>query len=219
MLSPLQERIAQLVATLAEAQPFALAGGAGLIVHRVIDRLTNDLDFFTPEDGAIGRLLPRLEAALAAAGLHVTRERSLDTFVRLSVTDGTAATVVDLARDYRMLPPVATAVGMVVAEEELAADKLLALAGRVEPRDYLDVSRLVQRHGLDALCRLAREKDPGFNRRALADMLLYFPRLARRDFDVDDTTYDRLGDEVASWRIVLQRGAAPPTREPPGVDL
>lgn len=219
MLSPLQERIAQLVATLPEAQSFALAGGAGLIVHQVIDRPTNDLDFFTPKDGAIGRLLPRLEAALADAGLPVTRERSLDTFVRLSVTDGAATTVVDLARDYRMLPPVATAVGMVAAEEELAADKLLALAGRVEPRDYLDVSRLVQRHGLDALCRLASQKDPGFNRRVLADMLLYFPRLARQDFDVDDATYDRLRDEVATWRVVLQRGAAPPSQEPPGLGL
>jgi hypothetical protein len=219
MLTSLQERIAQLVAGLPEAEQFALAGGAGLIVHRVIDRQTNDLDFFTPEADAIGRLLPRLEAALAAAGLQVTREQSLDTFARLSVSDGRSATVVDLARDYRMLPPVPTPVGMVAAEEELAADKLLALAGRAEPRDYLDVSRLVERHGLDSLCRLASQKDPGFDRRALAAMLLYFPRLPRQDFDVDDGAYAALREDVAAWRIVLERGAAPPSREPPGLGL
>lgn len=46
MLSSLQTRIARLVDGLPEAEEFALAGGAGLIVHGVIDRETSDLDLF-----------------------------------------------------------------------------------------------------------------------------------------------------------------------------
>ena len=128
------------VSELPGAERFALAGGAGLIVHQVTDRTTSDLDFFTPRSVDVALLLPALERALREHGYEVTRERAVGTFARITVTDGAEATVVDLASDFRLLPPVDTALGKVVAAEELAADKLLALADRVEARDYLDVS-------------------------------------------------------------------------------
>ena len=40
MLSPLQERIARIIAGLSEAEDFALAGGGALIVRGDIDRKT-----------------------------------------------------------------------------------------------------------------------------------------------------------------------------------
>lgn len=159
-----------------EAEGFALAGGAGLIVHQVTQRTTNDLDFFTPDAGHVARLLPALEEALRADDLQVTRIRSTTGFARLAVEDREQATVVDLASDYRLRLAVDTAPGKVVAPEELAADKLLALAGRIEARDYVDVSRLVGRYGLERVCELAGQKDPGFQRWALADMLRHFDR-------------------------------------------
>lgn len=125
----------------------------------------------------VALLRPALERALREQGYDVTRERAVGTFARITVTDGPQATVVDLASDFRLLPPVDTAFGTVVAAEELAADKFLALADRVEARDY----RLVERYGLEQLCDLARRKDPGFQRRALADMLGQFDRLSRLD--------------------------------------
>lgn len=223
VLSPLQTRIARLVATLPEADSFALAGGAALIVHRVVDRRTDDLDFFTSNADDVSRLVPAVEAALGAAGLQVSRERVLPTFARLTVSDDSgAATVIDIAWDYRLSPAVKTPVGLVLAEEELAADKLLALAGRVEARDYLDVARLVERLGLDEVCRLAQLKDPGFRRWALADMLEHFDRIARQDFDVDDREYEALRRAVSSWRTTLGSARAPwlggRTAEPPSVD-
>jgi hypothetical protein len=51
VLSPLQEQVGRIVAALPEADGFALAGGAALVVARVVDRATRDLDFF----GAVGR--------------------------------------------------------------------------------------------------------------------------------------------------------------------
>lgn len=56
VLTDLQARIARLVAELPEADGFALAGGAGLIVHQVTDRTTNDLDFFTPRPADVAVL-------------------------------------------------------------------------------------------------------------------------------------------------------------------
>jgi hypothetical protein len=52
VLTPLQEQVASIVAGLAEAEGFALAGGAALIARGEIQRETRDLDFFglTPDD-------------------------------------------------------------------------------------------------------------------------------------------------------------------------
>jgi hypothetical protein len=47
LLTPLQERIAEIVSGLPEARGFALAGGGGLLVRGLIDRQTRDLDYFT----------------------------------------------------------------------------------------------------------------------------------------------------------------------------
>jgi hypothetical protein len=47
-LSETQRRVATLVLSLPEAEGFALAGGAALILHGVTDRDTRDLDCFVP---------------------------------------------------------------------------------------------------------------------------------------------------------------------------
>ena len=48
MLSPLQDRVAGIIGALQEAEEFALAGGAALILRGEVDRQTRDLDFFGP---------------------------------------------------------------------------------------------------------------------------------------------------------------------------
>jgi hypothetical protein len=62
VLSALQERIAKAVAALTEANGFALAGGAALVLRGEVDRETRDLDFFATEAAAVGRVLPAVEA-------------------------------------------------------------------------------------------------------------------------------------------------------------
>ena len=44
VLSPLQQRVARILAALSEAENFALGGGAALIVRGDIDRRTRDID-------------------------------------------------------------------------------------------------------------------------------------------------------------------------------
>lgn len=203
MFTPLQIRIARLLSGLPEARDFALAGGAALIAHRVIDRLTNDLDFFATTSKAPIQLLPTLEAALTDDGLAVERLRVSESFIRLQVSSDEDSTLVDLAFDARMASPVSTELGVTLAVSELAADKTLALFGRAAARDFLDVDALVQQLGWDELERLAKEKDTGFDRQVMVGMLRTFGAIDPGDFDIDADSYQQLRARVAEWIDVL----------------
>ncbi len=91
-----------------------------------------------------------------------------------------------------MRPAEPTSLGPVLALDELGADKLLALFGRAEARDFVDVHALAQRLGIDRLLGLAKEKDSGFDEYVLATMLGTMPRLPRSEFEIDDVTYAAL---------------------------
>ena len=85
MLSPLQERVAEIIAGLKEAEGFALAGGAALIVRGDVRRQTRDLDFFGLDLGADARLFGEtpetvcddnvLSLAMVDAAVRSSRER------------------------------------------------------------------------------------------------------------------------------------------------
>lgn len=83
MLSDLQRRNATILANLAEARGFVLAGGGAIIVSGAVGRLTRDLDYFTIDPAEVDQLLPVLEQALLAAGLQVSREQAVPGFARL----------------------------------------------------------------------------------------------------------------------------------------
>lgn len=132
MLSPLQERVARIVASLPAAEGFALAGGAALVIAEVVDRQTRDLDFF-------GATAARVD------------------------DDSGDTTEIDLGVDARIWPAQPGPLGPMLALEELAADKMLALFERAQARDFVDVAALAARLGFDPVCELAAEKDPGFS--------------------------------------------------------
>ncbi len=212
MLSELQERIARAVAELPEARGFVLAGGAALVVHGLTERATNDLDFFTTSPDDIHGLRQAIATALAEVGMTVSTIISTETFVRLEVKDGTAETHVDLAWDARMRPAVATDLGPALHEEELAADKVLALFGRGEARDFLDVYGLSQRLGWPRLLKLAKEKDAGFSPERLAESLGRIDRLDQAEFGIDTAPYQALRSWVNQTRIALEQ--RPPPKRP-----
>jgi hypothetical protein len=222
VLSALQERVARVVAALPEADGFALAGGAALVVAGVVDRSTRDLDFFGPSAVDVDRLGDAVERALMAAGMEVRRERETLGFVRLSVADGDDSTEVDLAADARIRPAETGRFGPMLALEELAADKLLALFDRAQARDFVDVSALIDNFGLERMCQLASEKDPGFSRVVLHEMLGSFDRFTAEELGIDEPTQRELARSVQRWRSALA-GLARPSIDPhdqgPGLSL
>lgn len=194
-----------MVSALPEARGFALAGGGALVVHGLTDRSTNDLDFFTPAPADVPVLRQALEIVFAEAGLTVAVVRDTETFVRLAVGDGITDTLIDLAWDARMRPAVASDLGPVLDQEELAADKVLALFGRAEPRDFLDVYDLSQPLGWPRLLALAEQKDGGFSPERLAESLGRMDRLDQADFGIDDAAYQALRAWVDQTRDTLER--------------
>jgi hypothetical protein len=208
MLSPLQERIAEIVAGLDEAEGFALAGGAALIARGDVQRQTRDLDFFGLTGDAVDRLIPAVHRALSAAGLIVGQAQVNPGFARLIVSDGDERTELDLAADARLFPADPGRLAPTLTGEELAVDKVLALFGRAEARDFVDLMAIEPRYGLDRLCELAAQKDRGFEPALLGEMLGRFDRLRRDEFELDDAEYERLRSDVSHWRertIELQR--------------
>ncbi len=200
MLSPIQEHVAEIVAGLEEAKDFALAGGAALIARGDVRRQTRDLDFFGLTPDAVDRLLPAVDRALEAAGFVVHHMQESPGFARLLVESADDRTTVDLAADARLFPAEPRRPAPMLSGEELAVDKVLALFGRAEARDFVDLMALEPRYGLDRLCRLAAEKDRGFTPAVFADMLGRFNRLRREEFEFDDARYEELGQKVGRWR-------------------
>jgi hypothetical protein len=200
VLSPLQEQVAEIVAGLEEAKGFALAGGAALIARGDVQRQTRDLDFFGLTGDAVDRLLPAAEQALRGAGLAVERVQVNSGFARLIVAAGDDRTELDLASDARLFPAEPGRPAPMLSGEELAVDKVLAVFGRAEARDFVDLMAVEPTYGLDRLCKLAAEKDRGFTPAIFAEMLGGFRRLRRDEFELDDAHYAQLGGEVDRWR-------------------
>lgn len=200
MLTPIQRQVAEIIAGLDAAEGFGLAGGAALIARGDIDRGTQDLDFFGLHQSDVQRLLPAAEKALEASGFEVRRVLEGPGFVRLVVQRGAEVTEVDLAADARLFPLEIENGLPVLNSTELAVDKVLAIFSRAEARDFVDLAAVVDRHGLEALFRLAAEKDRGFSIEVFAEMLQRFARLRQDEFSINAAEHQALAAIVQKWR-------------------
>jgi hypothetical protein len=87
------------------------------------------------------------------------------TFARLSVSSGEERAKVELGVDWRKNEPILLAIGPVLHADDAVANKVCALFGRAEVRDYVDVAAILAsgRYTEENLVRLAEEHDPGFD--------------------------------------------------------
>lgn len=81
----------------------------------------------------------------------------------------------------------------------------LVLFSRAEARDFVDLAALEPAYGLDRLCRLAAEKDAGFDRAVLAEMLTRIDRIPDDEFLLDAERLGALRHSVLGWRLQLAR--------------
>lgn len=200
MLTPLQEQVASIVAGLAEAENFALAGGAALIARGEIQRETRDLDFFGLAPDDVDRLVPAVDRALQEAGLVVRRVQVSPGFARLIVESGDDSTELDLGADARLFPVEPRRPAPTLSGAELAVDKVLAVFGRAEARDFVDLAAVEARYGLERLVELAAEKDHGFTPEMFAQMAGRFSRLRPEEFGLDRQQYEQLERKVREWQ-------------------
>jgi hypothetical protein len=137
-----------------------LAGGAALHVAPNSHRFSNALDFFHDSEERVATAFAADAEVLRRAGLGLEVELSQPGHIRALVSQGSDSTRIDWAHDssWRFMPPVRVeGGGYLLHDIDLAINKLLALAGRDEPRDYVDILYVHERVlALGALCRASR---------------------------------------------------------------
>jgi hypothetical protein len=177
-----------LLATLADSPTDEryLAGGAAMHFAPTSTRYSDDLDFFHDSEARVASAFAADRATLQLAGHAVDVELSLPGFVRAVVHREDQATRVDWAHDsaWRFMPLVRDELGgLLLHPVDLAVNKVLALAGRDEPRDFVDMLFVHRRVlPLGALCWAAAGKDPGFTPLSLLDLLKRRGRYRPEDF-------------------------------------
>lgn len=168
-------QVAVLEAFFAREQGFWLTGGAALAGFHLGHRETDDLDLFTGSAEAFERGRPVIEDLAEALGLELRTVQNAPGFRRFAVLRGDEAVVVDLVLERAtQLHPDKQALGGIRVDppDEVFANKLAALVGRMEERDLVDVL-LLERSGLrvEDLLGAAHDKDGGCTPATLAWLL------------------------------------------------
>jgi hypothetical protein len=181
-----------------------LAGAAALHIEPHSLRISNDLDYFHDAEALVGKAFAADRATLEASGYEVNVTLSQPGFVRALVALGSDATKVEWAHDssWRFLPPLADPrVGFRLHPLDLSMNKVLALAGRDEPRDFLDVIYVHRNYlSLGSLCWAAVGKDPGFSPTMLVEMLARKGRYRAEDFaPLNLTEQPEMADLKQTW--------------------
>lgn len=143
-----------------------IAGGVALTAALQTARLSRYIDVFHDVEDAVARSWDRDRSMLEAAGYTVVALRERTGYVEATVARNGHMLVMEWARDsaFRFFPLVEDdALGLVLHPFDLATSKALALVGRAEARDWIDVIACHERlQPLGYLAWAACGKDPGF---------------------------------------------------------
>ncbi len=183
-LTGFQTAIAELLAVNRSSDSY-LAGGAAMHIEPNSKRYSNDLDYFHDSEERVATAFANDSQLLQREGYEVEILMQQPGFVRALVRLNEDATKVEWAHDsaWRFLPTVrAQRSGFQLNPIDLAVNKLLALVGRDEPRDYLDIHEAMRFLPLGALCWAAAGKDPGFTPAMLLDLLRRRGKYRPEDF-------------------------------------
>ncbi len=208
-----QLEVARILFGLPTADGFVLAGGSALVAQGAVDRTTRDIDAFVASrpGTAPGDVLPlsvELTAALTDGGWVVTHVRTHTTFARLVAARGEASVEIDLAVDSPPLFPIIHVDGLpVLAPQDLAARKILAILDRAEGRDFTDLHSLSLTLGRGQTVSWALQLDAGVTLKAIADGFDKIQRLA--DADLPTGRPATVRSSFADWSKELRLSNRP----------
>jgi predicted nucleotidyltransferase component of viral defense system len=207
LLSPLQRAFLNDFFGTAIGQRFFLTGGTALAEYYLQHRYSDDLDLFTVDDEAFG--FARREVQRLAGALSVTAESivSTPTFQRFELIHADAPPVrLDLVRDIDFQFGQRQFFGAVIVDslENIGANKISAIFGRTEGKDFVDLYFILQTgHDLARLIDDAKQKDSGISEFWLAGMFRQVDALTRLptmlkplDLETLKTFYLELADDL-----------------------
>lgn len=169
ILTKLQKKILLVISPLPDKDAFYLTGGTALSAFYLKHRRSNDLDFFTNVEEIIFPFSQKIERVLNQDGIKIERKRGFSSFIEFWVTSENESTVIHIALDtpfrfeepkeFQEFPGI-----KVDSLIDIAVNKLLALFGRAELRDFIDVYFLIKEHfSKNDLIEKATKKDKGFD--------------------------------------------------------
>ena len=190
-----------------------LAGGTALHFSPTSFRFSQDIDFFHDSVEAVAKAFANDSGALERAGYSLELRLSQPGFIRALVAIGDQAILIDWAHDsaWRFMPVVRDIAGCYLLHEvDLAINKVLALAGREEARDFLDVVYAHERIlPLGATVWAAVGKDRGYTPVSLLEQLKRRGRYRQEDIDRLALAFPfDLAEGKLAWRGALADAGA-----------
>ena len=150
-----------------------IAGAAALNTILDAPRLSRDLDLFHDTEEALQRTWASDRTLLEAKGLALEVVRERPSFVQAIVRRGREVLSLDWVREsaYRFFPLIThPELGLTLHPFDLATNKVLALVGRVEVRDWIDTIECGEKiQHLGYLAWAACGKDPGYSPPAILE--------------------------------------------------
>lgn len=167
-LTEFQRVVCRIIATNRVASGESYLAGASALNELIgAARVSRDVDLFHDTADAVDAAWVADRALLEGEGFAVQVVLERPSFVEAEISRGADRVLMEWARDsaFRFFPLVEHAeLGLVLHPFDLATNKVLALVGRLEARDWIDVMECDQRlQPLGYLAWAACGKDPGFS--------------------------------------------------------
>lgn len=214
-LTSLQRRVCRLTAQQRiTAGERYVAGGTALTALLASHRMSRDIDLFHDTEAAVAASWEADRATLEQHGLVIDVHRERPGYVEARVSADGESVLVEWARDsaFRFFPLITHEdLGLTLHPFDLATNKVLALVGRLEVRDWIDVLACDEQvQPLGYLAWAAAGKDPGFNP---ASILAVASRTARyTQVEVDTLQFDGPPPDATAlavaWHATLDRARA-----------
>lgn len=137
----LHARLLADVLALGSPFPLVLTGGYAVQAHRLLERVSQDLDVATESATPMEEIAQAVRDGLTERGWQVADVEIAPLSARFQVADPLTGDVceVDVLKEVFWRPLAHTAYGPVLGEEDVIGTKVRALADRGAARDFLDV--------------------------------------------------------------------------------
>jgi hypothetical protein len=213
-LTAFQQGICRLLAPTRMERESYVAGGVALNTLLQATRRSRDVDLFHDTAEAVSRTIEQDSQQLRDAGYEVHFVRQAPTFAEAVVEKDGETSLMQWVQEsaYRFFPLIENAeLGLALHPFDLATNKVLAMAGRLEPRDWIDlITCHRQLQPLGYLVWAACGKDPGFSPISLLQEIRRASRYSQAELDVLDfdgrvPNAAQLGSE---WHAMLREAKA-----------
>lgn len=189
-LTALQRSICRLLAATRFERESYVAGGTALNEILRASRRSRDLDLFHDSAEAVAKTSAHDITLLSSAGFRARIVREAPSYVEATISDDAETTLVQWLQDsaFRFFPLVRDdEFGLSLHPFDLATNKVLAMAGRLEARDWIDVIHC-HRHlqPLGYLVWAACGKDPGYSPMSLLQEMRRSSKYSQTEIDLLD---------------------------------